>query len=67
MAKTALSLGTIVYDKLGLVGITRSFIFVEGTPHLLEINTVPGMTQASIIPQQCAAAGLSLRSYFVNW
>ena len=57
--------GQLLYDKLGLVGITRSdFIFVEGTPHLLEINTVPGMTQASIIPQQCAAAGLSLQELF---
>lgn len=57
--------GQLLYDKLGLVGITRSdFIFVESTPHLLEINTVPGMTQASIIPQQCAAAGLSLQELF---
>ena len=58
---------SILYDKLGLHGVSRSeFIFVNGIPHLLEINTVPGMTQASIIPQQCAAANLSLQTLFVN-
>jgi D-alanine-D-alanine ligase len=52
---------------MGLHGISRSeFIFVNGIPHLLEINTVPGMTQASIIPQQCAAANLSLQALFVD-
>ena len=58
---------SILYDKLGLHGVSRSeFIFVNGIPHLLEINTVPGMTQASIIPQQCAAANLSLQDLFVD-
>lgn len=50
-----------IYLKMGLHGITRSeFIFHEGIPHLLEINTVPGMTLQSIIPQQIEAEGLSL-------
>lgn len=55
----------LLYDKLDLKGITRSeFIFVNGMPHLLEINTVPGMTQASIIPQQAQAAGIKLEELF---
>ena len=55
----------LLYDKLDLKGITRSeFIFVDGVPHLLEINTVPGMTQASIIPQQAQAAGIKLDELF---
>jgi len=50
-----------LYKNLGLKGITRSeFIFQEGIPHLLEINTIPGMTLQSIIPQQAEAAGISL-------
>ena len=54
-----------LYDKMGLEGITRSeFIFHNGTPHLLEINTVPGMTPASIIPQQCQKANISLLDLF---
>ncbi len=55
------ALAKSLYLKLGLSGITRSeFIFHQGIPHLLEINTVPGMTLQSIIPQQLEAAGLSL-------
>lgn len=54
-----------LYEKLGLKGLTRSeFIFQNGIPHLLEINTVPGMTQASIIPQQCESAQISLEDLF---
>lgn len=50
-----------LYTSLGLEGITRSeFIFQNGEPHLLEINTIPGMTTESIIPQQAAAEGISL-------
>ena len=50
-----------LYKSMGLKGITRSeFIFVDGQPHLLEINTIPGMTLQSIIPQQAEAAGISL-------
>ena len=47
---------------MGLRGITRSeFIFVDGVPHLLEVNTVPGMTLQSIVPQQAEAAGISMQ------
>jgi len=50
-----------LYTTLGLKGITRTeFIFKDGIPHLLEVNTIPGMTLQSIIPQQAEAAGISL-------
>ena len=50
-----------LYTTLGLKGITRTeFIFQDGIPHLLEVNTIPGMTLQSIIPQQAEAAGISL-------
>ena len=50
-----------LYTKMGLSGISRSeFIFQDGVPHLLEINTIPGMTLQSIIPQQAKAAGIPL-------
>ncbi len=46
-------------------GFSRSeFIFKDGEPHLLEINTVPGMTKESILPQQAAVAGISLSDLF---
>ena len=54
-----------IYKKLGLKGVVRSeYIFVDGIPHLLEINTVPGMTAKSIIPQQLNAMGIELSDFF---
>ncbi|MGK0421544.1 MAG: D-alanine-D-alanine ligase, partial [Polaribacter sp.] len=35
-------------------------------PYFLEINTVPGLTEESILPQQAKAAGISLAALFEN-
>lgn len=56
-----------VYEVLKMKGFSRSeYIFKNGEPHLLEINTVPGLTLASILPQQAAAAGITLVELFDN-
>lgn len=56
-----------VYEILKMKGFSRSeYIFMNGEPHLLEVNTIPGMTSASILPQQAAAAGISLQELFGN-
>ncbi|TYA54782.1 D-alanine--D-alanine ligase [Formosa maritima] len=56
-----------VYEILKMTGFSRSeYIFKDGEPHLLEVNTVPGLTKASILPQQAAAAGISLSELFEN-
>lgn len=56
-----------VYEILKMKGFSRSeFIFKDGEPHLLEMNTVPGLTRESILPQQAAAAGISLSDLFDN-
>lgn len=56
-----------VYEILKMEGFSRSeYIFKNGEPHLLEVNTVPGLTKASILPQQAAAAGISLSELFEN-
>mgnify|MGYP000851620616 CR=1 FL=1 len=56
-----------VYQILNMSGFSRSeYILVKGEPHFLEMNTVPGLTSASIIPQQAAAAGISLPTLFHN-
>ncbi|GGG54030.1 D-alanine--D-alanine ligase [Bizionia arctica] len=56
-----------VYDILKMTGFSRSeYIFKDGEPHLLEVNTVPGLTKASILPQQAAVAGISLSELFEN-
>ena len=35
-------------------------------PHFLEMNTIPGLTEESILPQQANEAGISLASLFDN-
>ena len=56
-----------VYTALGMKGMSRSdFIFVGDVPHFLEINTVPGLTEESLLPQQTKHAGISLRDLFGN-
>lgn len=53
------------YKSLGMKSFTRSeYIFKNGIPHLLEVNTVPGMTTESILPQQARQAGISLEQLF---
>ncbi|MGB2136060.1 MAG: D-alanine--D-alanine ligase, partial [Flavobacteriaceae bacterium] len=54
-----------LHQQLRLQGVCRSeFIIVEGIPHLLEVNTIPGLTAASLIPQQVSAAGIELADFF---
>lgn len=56
-----------IYDTLKLKGFSRSeFIFKNDQPYLLEVNTVPGLTRESILPQQAAEAGISLKELFSN-
>ena len=56
-----------VYTILNMSGFSRSeFILVDNEPHFLEINTVPGLTENSILPQQAQAAGISLNELFDN-
>ncbi|GGI56927.1 D-alanine--D-alanine ligase [Winogradskyella haliclonae] len=56
-----------IYETLKMSGFTRSeFIFKNDEPYLLEVNTVPGLTKESILPQQAAKAGISLNELFNN-
>lgn len=56
-----------IYELLQLKGFSRSeFIFKNDEPFLLEVNTVPGLTKESILPQQAAEAGISLEELFHN-
>ena len=54
-----------VYEKIGLGGLVRIDMIVhQGVPHIIEINTVPGMSAASIVPQQAAIEGITLEELF---
>jgi D-alanine-D-alanine ligase len=58
-------LSSEIYDLLGCKGIVRvDFILVNEKPYFLEINTVPGMTEESLIPKQAKAAGIELAELY---
>ncbi|UYW01838.1 D-alanine--D-alanine ligase [Flavobacterium agricola] len=55
------------YQVLQMKGFSRSeFIIVNGEPYMLEMNTIPGMTNESILPQQAKAAGISMTDLLTN-
>ena len=56
-----------VYEVLNMTGFSRSeYIFVNDEPYFIEMNTVPGLTEESILPQQAKVAGISLSELFEN-
>ena len=62
LAKRAQDLTSAIYDILHCNGIIRvDYIITEGDKlNMLEVNTTPGMTATSFIPQQVRAAGLNI-------
>jgi len=55
------------YEVLGMKGFSRSeFIIVDGNPFMLEMNTTPGLTEQSLLPQQAAEAGITLAELVDN-
>ena len=49
------------YKCINMSGFSRSeYIMVNGEPHFIEMNTLPGFSPASIFPQQAAYAGIAL-------
>jgi D-alanine-D-alanine ligase len=61
-------LTSAIYDILGCKGIVRiDYIITEGDViNLLEVNTTPGMTVTSFIPQQVRAAGLDIKDVMTD-
>ncbi len=57
-----------IYDILGAKGLIRvDYIIPEDNePYLLEVNTTPGMTPASFIPQQVRAAGMDIKDVMTD-
>lgn len=54
-----------IYKKLNLKGFSRcDFILRNKLFYFLEINTNPGLTEESILPQQAKAANISLKDLF---
>ncbi|MDB5260998.1 MAG: D-alanine--D-alanine ligase [Adhaeribacter sp.] len=58
-----------VFQKLNAKGVTRIDYFLEegtGNFYFIEINTVPGQSENSLIPQQVRAAGLSMQAFYTE-
>jgi D-alanine-D-alanine ligase len=56
-----MDLSVQIYKKLGCSGFFRAdYILHEGKLYLIEVNTVPGMSEASLLPQMLDYAGMSL-------
>ena len=57
-----------IYDIIGANGIIRvDWIITDGNViNLLEVNTTPGMTPTSFIPQQVRAAGLDIKEVLTD-
>jgi len=56
-----------VYEVLNCKGIVRiDFIYSEkhNAPFMLEVNTVPGQSAASVVPQQVVAKGWTLKEFY---
>ena len=53
-----------IYDLLGCNGFIRVDYIVRGTEVVfLEVNTIPGMTRMSLVPQQVAASGMKMETF----
>jgi D-alanine-D-alanine ligase len=56
-----------IYEKLNCKGVVRVDYFLQketGKFYFIEINTVPGQTETSFIPQQVRAANLTLEKFY---
>ena len=53
-----------IYSRLGCSGCVRmDYILAEDGLYFLEINTVPGMTAASLVPKMVRTAGLDMTDF----
>lgn len=53
-----------IYAQLGCSGVVRvDYIASEDGLYFLEVNTIPGMTSASLVPQMVAAAGMRMTDF----
>jgi D-alanine-D-alanine ligase len=61
LARRLQSLALSVHQVVGLRDYSRTDFIVDekGKPYILETNALPGLTPTSLVPEECAAAGIS--------
>ena len=66
VTEEAMRLAVLAHQTLGCRGVSRADIRYDGdTLYLLEINTQPGMTPTSLVPEQAGHAGISFQDLVV--
>ena len=56
-----------IYAHLGCAGLVRVDYICSGEDlYFLEVNTIPGMTSASLVPQMVRAAGISMTDFLTT-
>lgn len=56
-----------IYGLMNLRSIARiDFMVVDGVPHVIEVNTTPGFSPASIVPQMIACDGNDIKSFWTE-
>lgn len=55
-----------VFNCRGVVRIDFIYQEEEGRPYMLEVNTIPGQSEASIVPQQVKAMGWNLKEFYTK-
>lgn len=53
-----------IFNCRGIVRIDFIYDEASGNPYMLEINTVPGQSEASLVPQQVVAMGWTLKQFY---
>ena len=55
-----------VFNCRGVIRIDFIYHAEENKPYMLEINTIPGQSDASVIPQQVRARGWDLKDFYTK-
>ena len=65
IAKKVQERAKYIYSLLGLKSIARvDFMVVDDEPNVIEVNTTPGFSSASIVPQMLACAGITISDFW---
>jgi D-alanine-D-alanine ligase len=67
VAEKISNLSKKIYKLLQIKSLSRiDFMIVDDEPMLIEVNTTPGFSPASIVPQQLECAGISIESFWTT-
>ena len=56
-----------IYENLDCSGLVRmDYIYAEDGLYFLEVNTIPGMTSASLVPKMVRAAGIDITDFLTD-